>query len=335
MSELVFKADTPFWKIAQASHCVIQADDGEYLVINLVDKRTVSSGGSINDAINSARALSFLNDLQQLLSILDEPECVISRGENLSERKLLTEVLVHTQQSFDVQEYLDLGGVDPLVMADIQDAVDRLSSSPVIQDHAGTVITASVFTREVEGEPESEVAAFAVSFRYTGEQLVGIDVRHLDSNYTFAHGRTLIQHVQDVHLSPVHQVFIESEDDSIDWLEVIQAMPLYRQTVGAPENLRRVYVQEGGPVLEYLRLNKPWVVETNADGLPIALRICRVGIDEAFNEEGLQRDIQRMAGLFLEDALQKELSRRCESGLGARNEGVGCTTLRAQAFDPL
>lgn len=128
-----------------------------------------------------------------------------------------------------------------------------------------------------------------------------IDLKMLDGDHV-VNGEPLRRLLWHVESSPKHEIWVETADELDDWRSITDQMPLF-QAYHKPEQSTRIYAYEGGQVLEKIAATRPWLVEKDAQGNPVPLRIVEAPAYQDFGEKGLKEDQQFIAAVFLGDAL--------------------------------
>ena len=147
-------------------------------------------------------------------------------------------------------------------------------------------------------------------------------VRQLNNHYELDRGgRTLMNCLYEVIQSPEHSVIIDSMEELPDWVDVIKRMPCLQQALPRISPDFRGYISESGPVLRQLADRKPWLVETDNDGVPVPMRVVRVQAFETVSEDGLRRDNQAIAAAFFKDSLEEHARERQKSARGELHGG--------------
>ncbi len=101
-----------------------------------------------------------------------------------------------------------------------------------------------------------------------------------------------------------------------------EKLPLYFAAAKEKPELREsAMVLEGGEALKVLARSRPWMVEKNADGQALPLRITKPSVLVDGLEEGAERDAQFISSLVMRD----ELTRIVRAKVIAKEQSEGVT----------
>lgn len=303
--------------------------DTDYLIFE--DESVIHSFVRKEDAENIATAYSFLADMRFVLQALGEPEAVLlnSRDTNLAQAeiggvKILSDAMVLVEHYYGVHEILD-GCSDDGLRADIYRVIDQLADIPGVRGSA-CLLFSTMLNGDSAFEHEQAVGNYLCEFRFGGDaqDLVSLQVRQLNNSYELDRtGRTLMNCLYEVIESPKHAVMIDSMEELGDWIDVTQQMPHLLHALPRLSPDFRGYISEDGPVLRHLAQFKPWMVETDDDGVPVPMRLTRVTDIDPVDEAGQLRDQQELAVAFLMDTLEDHARGRLKSARGELGAAAG------------
>lgn len=314
---------------------VMQSEEGtDFWVADCAQGQTVIELDDLNRACLYADGLALQHTIKLIEASLDGREdAILAVGFDLNSSaegdSILLDDQVASSASFDVdaivgrENLLDISG-------SITGELALLQQNPLLKNNPPSVLVA-VTSDGLEGADEdadTETKYVIATFQYDiAGNISQIGFLVLRAEYQFMKdSSTISQRMLDVMNSPMHEVYIEEAGEYEDWLPVIESMPHFSKVSTQAE---RVYVFEGGPVLEHLTAERPWEVETGANGLPVPLRIVQVQDDQEFGMTGMKFEVATQAGQFLEDTLRSESALVRQISPRAAVKHVVSTTLAA------
>lgn len=287
----------------------------QILVVEQKSQKVICELDNQIAACHCADTLAALSDLNHLIGFLGEDEdaliaiCDLSfsqqENQNPSRQKL---VLASTRIGVDDCLVRD-GSFD--ITSEISDCFKNLQGQKFLDERPSTIIVQGFMP---EGDEDDGAIKFiAVEIEYDELGLISAAGIHLLNNsYVLEKGgSTIFQLMLDISNSPQHSLYIDSSEERDDWLPVIEKMPLYSQKMDERE---RIYVYEGGAVLQALTTIAPWMVEQGQAGEPIPLRIVQARDDHKFGEIGMKLDAIKQSGMFLGDVLRSEAALTRQNG---------------------
>lgn len=136
-------------------------------------------------------------------------------------------------------------------------------------------------------------------------KLEKISIHVLDEKFEL-NGEELDETLYGISRSPEHEVCYESPQQ-LEWeLPTLRDMPLFGQ-LRKPDQTHRIIAYEGGKVLESLCKTHPWLLEQDAQGNPVPLRVQQVPEFLDFSDQALRDDHHLLASIYLSSLLEQHV----------------------------
>lgn len=157
----------------------------------------------------------------------------------------------------------------------------------------------------------------------------GISIHVLDEDYVL-NGEPLHKTLYAISMSPKHEVFYETPGE-LEWeLPSLKEMPYFSQ-LRKPEQTNRIIAYEGGKVLESLCHTHPWLLERDAQGNVVPLRVQQVPEYLDFDEKVLRDDHHLLSSIYLTSLLEQQARTKVINQQRAQGIAMG-QTVDGQTF---
>lgn len=320
-----YEAPSAFGDLSQSSIGVLVTNPAGHEWYVIMDKKSAMplfETDSLNEAKEMADAHAAISDLAFFVRSLADESAIVYVESSLGTAvtndglQVIPDAMIRSGASANIGEAITRAAASSRHWETWDNGTSALASHP----------RSLVFSMDMKVPPSddegthmeySQVIVMA-EMDWSINDLRKIDLKVLDGDYK-VNGKPLHRLLHEIEISPDNEVWIESPDELEDWIGVTERMPLF--TALHKPDRGRIYAYEGGPVLKSIAATRPWMVEKDAEGNPVPLRI-REALDyEVFNEEGLKDDQHFLASIFLQDQLAAE----ARAKLIKAQEGLGIT----------
>ncbi len=241
---------------------------------------------SLNEAQEMADAHAAISDLAFLVRALADESAIIYVESSLGTAMTNDGLQVIPDEMIRSSASTDIGEAITRAAASSRHWETWDNGSPALARHPRSLvfsIDAKVPPSDEEGtHMEYRQVIVMAEMDWGIDQLRKIDLKVLDGDYK-VNSKPLHRLLHEIEISPDNEVWIEAPDELDDWIGVTERMPLFTE-LHKPDRAR-IYAYEGGPVLKSIAATRPWLVEKDAEGNPVPLRIGSVAI----RKKGWQR----------------------------------------------